>query len=94
MKNLLVEFIQLIFERKVREAQLSGGRSAIWGSDEHISDLENRWMDMCSWRDKYPKGSESRANYARIAHRLKTELKSAKKHAEKSRLQEKSQEEK
>jgi hypothetical protein len=90
MKDLLVEFINLFFERKVREAQLSGGRTTEWGSDEHLSDLENRWYEMCSWRDRQPKGSEARANYARVAHRLKSEMKSAKKHSEKKKLQEKS----
>jgi len=94
MKNVLVEFIQLFFERKVREAHLTGGKTAEWGSDEHITDLEGRWMDMCSWRDRHAKGSEARANYSRLANRLKTELKSAKKHAEKKRLQEKQQGEK
>lgn len=90
MKDLLVEFINLFFERKVREAQLSGGRTTEWGSDEHIVDLENRWQEMCSWRDRQPKGSEARANYARIAHRLKSEIKSAKKQSERKKLQEKS----
>ena len=89
MNELLVEFVQLFCERKVREAQLSGDRNAEWGSDEHISDLESRWHDMCSWRDRQPKGSEARANYARIAHKLKSEMKSAKKHAERKKLQEK-----
>jgi hypothetical protein len=89
MKDLLAEFINLFFERKVREAQLSGGRTTEWGSDEHISDLENRWHEMCSWRDWQPKGSETRANYARVAHKLKSEMKSAKKHAERKKLQEK-----
>jgi hypothetical protein len=89
MKSLLTEFIETLFERRVREAQLSGGRSAEWGSDEHLTDLESRWYDMCSWRDRQPKGSEARANYARLAHKLKSEMKSARKHAERKKLQEK-----
>lgn len=94
MTNALVEYIQLIVEKKMKEAHLSGGKVADWGSDEHISDLESRWYDMCTWRDKYPRGSESRANYSRLASKLKSELKSAKKHAERQKLQEKQQGEK
>lgn len=82
----LSELVRLIVEKKVREAQLSGGRITEWGSDDHIEDLQARWYDMCSWRDKYPKGSEQRANYARLANRLKTELKSAERHKAKKKI--------
>lgn len=87
--KILIEYVQLLLEKKIKEAQLSGGRTALWGSEEHIADLENRWREMCSWRDKYPKGTENRANYSRLANRLKAEMKSAKKYHEKSKLVEK-----
>lgn len=61
----------------MREAQLSGNKVSPWGSEEHISDLEARIADMTSWRDRQRKGSEARANYARIVQRLKSELRSA-----------------
>jgi len=89
MNKVLVEYFQLLVEKKMKEAHLSGGKTADWGSDEHVSDLESRWYDICTWRDKYPRGSEARANYSRLANRLKTELNSAKKAAEKRRLNEK-----
>ena len=82
MKHLK-EFIKAILnEKRMREAQLSGSRKTPWGSKEHISDLETRIADLSSWRDQQRKGSESRANYARIVQRLKAELKSAKSHSE------------
>lgn len=61
----------------MREAQLSGNKVSPWGSPEHIADLEARIADMTSWRDRQRKGSETRANYARIVQRLKSELRSA-----------------
>jgi len=81
--NHLKEFIRgILLERRGREAQISGGKLASWGSNEHVADLESRIADMVSWRDQQRKGSESRANYARIVQKLKAELKSAKKHSQ------------
>ena len=88
-EETLVEYVKLVVEKKMREAQLSGGRTGEWGSEEHITDLESRWYDMCSWRDRQPRGSESRANYSRLANRLKRELASAKKTSQQRTLQEK-----
>jgi hypothetical protein len=84
----LSEYIQLVLEQKKRPAELSGGRISEWGSDDHISDLEHRIQEMCYWRDKQKKGSESRANYSRVVQKLKTELRSAKLHAERIKLNE------
>lgn len=79
----LKEFIKAILtEKRIREVQLTGGKKASWGSKQHIVDLESRIADLSSWRDQQRKGSESRANYARIVQRLKAELKSAKAHSE------------
>lgn len=84
----LSEFVQLVLENKRRSADLTGGRISEWGSDEHISDLENRISEMCYWRDKQKKGTETRANYSRVVQKLKMELKSAKIYAERRRLNE------
>ena len=78
MNNLRLLIRNLILERKMREAQLTGNKVAAWGSKEHIGDLETRISDMISWRDRQRKGSEARANYSRIVQRLKSELRSAK----------------
>lgn len=78
-RSILIEYIQLLVEKQVKQAYLSGGRSCDWGSSEHISDLENRMMDAAYWRDKYPKGSEKRGHYRNVYKHLKTELQSARK---------------
>jgi hypothetical protein len=80
----LREYIRLLMkenlnEVRLREADITGDKKAPWGSDEHISDLENRIADLSHWRDKQKRGSESRANYSRLISRLKAELSSARK---------------
>jgi len=76
----LRELIKLIvLEGRLREAEISGDRKVPWGSDEHISDLENRISELSRWRDKQKRGSESRANYSRLISKLKSELSSARK---------------
>lgn len=77
----LAECIRLIVEAKMREADTSDGTKVPWGSETHISELENRISDLTRWRDRQRKGSEARANYARLIARLKSELRSAKNHA-------------
>jgi len=80
MKNLLIEYINLLTEAsRVREADITGGKKVPRGSKKHIADLERRIADNSEWRDKHPRGSEDRANYSRIINRLKAQLKSAKK---------------
>jgi len=84
MKNLLVKYIQTIFEEShMREADITGGKKAPWGSKKHLKDLETRIAELTSWRDKQRKGSENRANYSRLINKLKAEYKSAKRHSEK-----------
>lgn len=78
-KRLLFEYVKLIAESsKMREADVSDGSRVPWGSQEHIDDLEKRIDDLTNWRNKQRKGTEARANYARLVMRLKAELASAK----------------
>lgn len=81
MSHDLKEFVKLIVEQKIREVDVTSGK-ALMGSDEHISDLEMRIASLLPWRDKSPRGSETRANYSRLISRLRAELMSAKKKAE------------
>jgi hypothetical protein len=84
-KETLVEYIQLVAEARMREADVSDGTRVPHGSTKHIKDLEARIADLTRWRDKQRKGSEARANYARVVARLKAELKSARRAAEKAK---------
>jgi len=87
LNETLVDFVSLVIaEAKMREADVSDGSTVKRGSAKHIKDLEIRIEDLTKWRDKQRKGSESRANYARIVQRLKSELVSAKRYSEKSKI--------
>lgn len=80
------EFVEeTIAEARVREADVTGGKVP-FGSDKHIADLEKRIRELVPWRDRQRKGSETRANYSRIINKLKGELASAKRQAEKAKL--------
>lgn len=80
--------IRQVNEVKFRETQLASGKKTQWGSDAHIKELEKRITDLSLWRDRQTKGSEVRANYARLVNKLKAELKSAKRSREKRELKE------
>lgn len=82
-EQALSEYIELMVERRMREADVSDGSRVPHGSSKHIKDLKVRISDLTKWRDKQKKGSEARANYARVIQRLKSELASAKRAAEK-----------
>ena len=75
-RNILKEYVELVLEKRLREADVTDGKTD-WGSDEHITDLKYRIEDLTKWRDKQRKGTEARANYARLITRLRAELKSA-----------------
>lgn len=77
-RNLLEQFVALVIERKIREAELSDGSKTSHGSEKHIKELEHRISDLESWKNRQKKGSEKRANYARLINNLKSELRSAK----------------
>ena len=79
MSSLLSEYVRLIIEKKIREADISEGDTAVWGSKKHIADLEKRLKDAEYWRDKQKKGSEKRAHYRGVVNDIKRQLASAKK---------------
>lgn len=74
----LEEYVSLVVERRVREADISDGSRVKHGSRKHIKDLEARIAHLVLFRDKQKRGSEARANYSRLIGRLKSELSSAK----------------
>lgn len=84
-KAILNEFIDLVVEQKMREADISDGSRVPHGSTKHVKDLEVRIADLSRWRDKQRRGSEARANYSRLISRLKGELASARRAAAKAR---------
>ena len=83
--NHLKQFIGLVLETRLREADITDGKVP-WGSDEHVTDVQNRIESLLKWRDRQRKGTETRANYSRLITRLRTELKSALRSASKNKL--------
>jgi len=75
--STIVEYIQLLVEKKIREADISDGQKAKWGSRKHISDLKRRLKEAEYWRDKQKKGSEKRAHYRNVVNDIKRQLKAA-----------------
>lgn len=73
----LVEFVKLVVEKRVREADISDGSRVKHGSSKHIRDLQKRIKSLTMFKDKQKRGSEARASYARLIGRLKGELASA-----------------
>ena len=86
--DLVEAYVRLLMEKRMREADVTGGSKVAFGSEAHIKDLEKRIGDLTPWRDRQRKGTESRANYARVLTRLKSELKSAKRALEKQKKSE------
>lgn len=82
--NKLTAYIKLVIEEaRVREADVSDGSRVPHGSSKHVKDLEIRIADLMRWRDKQKRGSEARANYSRLISRLRAELASARRLANK-----------
>jgi hypothetical protein len=77
-QQTLEEYVGLVVERKMREADLSDGSRVPHGHKKHVKDLEARIAHLVMFRDKQKRGSEARANYSRLIGRLKSELASAK----------------
>jgi len=63
--------------KKIREADISDGTKVPHGSSKHISDLKSRIASLTIWRDGAARGSDKRANYARVINDLKSQLASA-----------------
>lgn len=76
-RRTLVEYVDLVVERKMREADISDGSRVPHGSSKHIKDLEARIEQLTMWRNKHKKGTEKRSEYSRLISRLKGELSSA-----------------
>lgn len=83
--NVIETYIRLTIQeaiqesrRAMREADISDGSKVPYGSEKHVADLESRIADLTRWRDRQRRGSESRANYARLITKLKGELRTAK----------------
>jgi hypothetical protein len=88
-KSLLHDYVHLLIEQmKMKEADVTDGSTVPWGSPEHIIDLEGRIESLNLWRNKQPRGSAARANYARLIDQLRSELRSAIRFSQKSSLNE------
>ncbi len=77
IKDLLRGVIKEMVEARMRETDITDGSRVPFGSQEHVTDLEMRIADLERWRDRQRRGSEARANYARLIGRLRAELRSA-----------------
>jgi hypothetical protein len=77
LREAITEFVRLIVEKKIREADISDGQKAKWGSRKHISDLRRRLKEAEYWRDKQKKGSEKRAHYRNVVNDIRRQLKNA-----------------
>ncbi len=84
-EGTLRELVNLIVERKMREADHSSGKKVPYGSSKHIRDLEKRIKELRTWQAKQKKGSEKRAHYTRLIQQLRAELASAHRTAEKKK---------
>lgn len=73
---------EVLDEARLREAEvsLSDGSNVPYASKEHIRDLERRIEELIFWKDKSKRGTDARANYARVISRLKGDLAKAKRH--------------
>jgi hypothetical protein len=80
--DALKDYIRILVESRLRETDISDGSRVPFGSNKHIADLELRIVDLEKWRDRQRRGSETRANYARLISRLRAELRSAERYSE------------
>jgi len=82
---MLKEYVDLLLEKKVREVDVSDGGRVPHGSRKHVRDLEQRINELSFWREKYKRGTENRAHYSRLIARLKAELASARRAADRKK---------
>lgn len=73
----LRSLVRTLIEARIRETDITDGTRVPFGSPEHVTDVEMRISDLERWRDRQRRGSEARANYARLIGALKRELRSA-----------------
>lgn len=76
-KALIRGIVKTILEARIRETDITDGTRVPFGSPEHVDDLNARISDLERWRDRQRRGSEARANYARLISALKRELRAA-----------------
>lgn len=88
-KSDIVEFVQLVVEGRLRETQLTDGTTVEWGSERHLAELERQLAEIQHKVQSSPRGSSRRADFKRAGSRIREELKSARRHAERRQLQEK-----
>lgn len=69
--------VRTILEARIRETDITDGTRVAFGAPEHVADLEMRIADLERWRDRQRRGSEARANYARLIGALRRELRAA-----------------
>lgn len=81
-RNLLKNYIRALVESRLRETDITDGSRVPFGSKKHVADLEFRIADLERWRDRQRRGSEARANYARLISRLRSELRAASRYSE------------
>jgi hypothetical protein len=80
----LRKFVKLVLEGHSRgDVQVTNGETVPFGSLAHVKDLEGRIAQLLVWRNASTRGSEKRANYARLISQLRNELRSARRFAEK-----------
>ena len=84
-EQLLSEYARLLVEARIREVEVSDGSKVKHGSSKHIRDLRVRIADLSRWKNQQKKGSDARANYSRVIQRLKGELRSAERAAQKDK---------
>ena len=73
MKNLLVEYVQLITEAQL--ISLRDGREVEYGSNDHLYDLEEMVKALEFHRNKYGRGTDDRTTFARARNKLATRIK-------------------
>jgi hypothetical protein len=80
----LKKLVRLVVESRLREVDLLDGSVSPFGSDEHIEELNAMITKFENKKKNYNRGSVSRSDYSKLIARLRTELKSAIRFAERS----------
>lgn len=80
MKNLLLEYIQLVTE--AHSITLENGATVEYGSDDHLTELEEMVKKLEFYRNKYKNGSSDRDTFARPRNKLVARIKKIKRKRE------------